>query len=399
MIVQCICQQLRTIRYGYIKRCQLCEIQFAWNLNPTWHNRWGMHISLNRPRLKSCHAVFDEKIASAPASGQSVDRGAVMWRHVVRSRLTIWGAMSSWIQSCYFARHLTAKNSRNHKMQYYNHRIALKFNWHLGSIATDRFAKFQSDWQCFNPILRFRYFTKSCSKSSYCFENKSLCLFVWFPHKIPLGILVSLFSLIVMCEIQFAWNLNPTWHNRWGMLISLNRPRLKSCHAVFDEKIAPAPGSGQSVDRGAVMWMHVVRSRLTIWGAMSSWIQSCYFARHLTAKNSRNHKMQYYNHRIAMKFNWHLGSIATDRFAKFQSDWQCFNPILRFRYFTKSCSKSSCCFENKSLCLFVWFPHKIPLGILVSLFSLIVMFILYIWINVISTALSSLFSFSHVCVY
>ena len=123
MIVQCICQQLRTILYGDIKRCQLREVQIAWSLNPTWHNRWGIHISINRPRLKSCHVVFVEKIAPAPGSGQSLDRRAAMWMHVVRSRVTkILGAMSSWIQSCYFVRHLTVKNSRNRKMQYHNHR-------------------------------------------------------------------------------------------------------------------------------------------------------------------------------------------------------------------------------------------------------------------------------------
>ena len=148
MIVQCICQQQRTILYGDIKRCQLCEIQFAWSPNPTWHNRRGMHISLKRPRLKSCHAVFDEKIAPAPVSGQSLDRGAALWMHVVRSRVTknFWGNefMDSIALFCKTSHR--KKNSPNRKMQYYNHRIALKFNWHLGSIATDGFAKFQSDW-------------------------------------------------------------------------------------------------------------------------------------------------------------------------------------------------------------------------------------------------------------
>ena len=61
------------ILYGY-KRRQLCEIQFAWSLNSMWHNRWGMHISLNWPILKRCHAVFDWKIAPAQGSGQSLDR-------------------------------------------------------------------------------------------------------------------------------------------------------------------------------------------------------------------------------------------------------------------------------------------------------------------------------------
>ena len=88
VILQCICQHLRTIHYEDKQR-QLCEIQFAWSLNPTWHNKWGMHISLNWPRLKSCQAVFDKKIAPAPDSSQSLDWGM----HAVRSHVTkIWGA-------------------------------------------------------------------------------------------------------------------------------------------------------------------------------------------------------------------------------------------------------------------------------------------------------------------
>ena len=149
MIVQCICQQLRTILYGYIKRCQLCEIQFAWSLNPTWHNKWGMHISLSRPRLKSCHAVFDEKIAPAPGSGQSLDRGAALWMHFVRSRVTkILGGnefMDSIVLFCKTSYRKKTLETARCNIIYYYHRIALKFNWHLRSIATDGFAKFQSD--------------------------------------------------------------------------------------------------------------------------------------------------------------------------------------------------------------------------------------------------------------
>ena len=110
-LCKCICQQLRTILYGDIKLCQMCEIQFAWNLNPTWHNRWGMHISLNRPRLKSCHAVFDEKIALAlrPVAGQ---RGCPVDMHVVRSRVTkILGGNEFMDPIMLFVRHLTAKKT------------------------------------------------------------------------------------------------------------------------------------------------------------------------------------------------------------------------------------------------------------------------------------------------
>ena len=118
VIVQCICQQQRTILYGDIKRCQLCEIQFAWSPNPTWHNRRGMHISLKRPRLKSCHAVFDEKIAPVPVSGQSLDRGAALWMHVVRSRVTKNFGGNEFMDSIalFCKTSHRKKNSRNRKM-------------------------------------------------------------------------------------------------------------------------------------------------------------------------------------------------------------------------------------------------------------------------------------------
>ena len=68
-----------------------------------------MHISLNRPRLKSCHAVFDEKIAPAlrPVAGQ---RGCPVDMHVVRSRVTkIFGGNEFMDPIMLFVRHLTAK--------------------------------------------------------------------------------------------------------------------------------------------------------------------------------------------------------------------------------------------------------------------------------------------------
>ena len=147
MIVQCICQQLRTILYGDIKWWQLCEIQFAWSLNPIWHNRQGMHV-LKPTEIKELSRIFWRENCSGPRLRPVAGQRAALWMHVVRSRVTkIFGDNEFTDSIRLFLRHLTTKkNSRNRKMQYYNHRIALKFNWHLGSIATDGFAKFHSDW-------------------------------------------------------------------------------------------------------------------------------------------------------------------------------------------------------------------------------------------------------------
>ena len=65
MIVQCICQQLRTILYGDIKQWQLCEIQFAWSLNPIWHNRQGMHV-LKPTQIKELSRIFWRENCSGP---------------------------------------------------------------------------------------------------------------------------------------------------------------------------------------------------------------------------------------------------------------------------------------------------------------------------------------------
>ena len=101
---------------------------------------------------------------------------------------------------------------------------------------------------------------------------------------------------------------------------------IKELSHSFQQEIAPAPGSGQSLDRGAAMCMQAVKSRVTkIWGGNEFLDSIVLFCKMSYCKknhvNSWNRKMQYHNHRIALKFNWHLGSIATDRFAKFQSDW------------------------------------------------------------------------------
>ena len=65
MIVQCICQQLRTILYGDIKQWQLCEIQFAWSLNPVWHNRQGMHV-LKPTEIKELSRILWRENCSGP---------------------------------------------------------------------------------------------------------------------------------------------------------------------------------------------------------------------------------------------------------------------------------------------------------------------------------------------
>ena len=65
VIVQCICQQLRTILYRDIKQWQLCEIQFAWSLNPVWHNRQGMHV-LKPTEIKELSRILWRENCSGP---------------------------------------------------------------------------------------------------------------------------------------------------------------------------------------------------------------------------------------------------------------------------------------------------------------------------------------------
>ena len=147
MIVQCICQQLRTILYGDIKQWQLCEIQFAWSLNPVWHNRQGIHVLIPTEIKELSRILWRENCSGPRLQPWVAGQRAALWMHVVRGRVTkIFGGNEFMDSIGLFLRHLTTKNSLNRKMQYYNHRIALKFNWHLGSIATDGFAKFHSDW-------------------------------------------------------------------------------------------------------------------------------------------------------------------------------------------------------------------------------------------------------------
>ena len=58
---------------------------FVWSC-PTWPSRWGMHISIDWPRLKSCQAVCDECTRGEIYSSLSRDAGC----------LAVW----SWRESC-----------------------------------------------------------------------------------------------------------------------------------------------------------------------------------------------------------------------------------------------------------------------------------------------------------
>ena len=64
----------RFVNYNTEKWSQMCEIHFVWSC-PTWPSRWGMRISIDWPRLKSCQAVCDECTRGAICSGQSQDAG------------------------------------------------------------------------------------------------------------------------------------------------------------------------------------------------------------------------------------------------------------------------------------------------------------------------------------
>ena len=93
-----------------------------------------VYFSLNWPRLKSCHPVFRRENCSGPELRSVTGQRAAMRMQAVKSHVTkIWVASKM-------------SYSRNRKMQYHNHHIALKFYWRLGSIATDGLVKFQSDW-------------------------------------------------------------------------------------------------------------------------------------------------------------------------------------------------------------------------------------------------------------
>ena len=111
MIVQCICQQLRTILYRDIKQWQLCEIQFAWSLNPIWHNRQGIHV-LKPTQIKELSRIFWRENCSGPRLQPVAGQRAALWMHVVRSRVTkILGGNEFMDSIGLFLRHLTTKKT------------------------------------------------------------------------------------------------------------------------------------------------------------------------------------------------------------------------------------------------------------------------------------------------
>ena len=65
---------------------------FVWSC-PTWPSRWGMHISIDWPRLKSCQAVCDECTRGEIYSSLSRDAGSLaMWSWRESCVTKIWGS-------------------------------------------------------------------------------------------------------------------------------------------------------------------------------------------------------------------------------------------------------------------------------------------------------------------
>ena len=65
---------------------------FVWSC-PTWPSRWGMHISIDWPRLKSCLAVCDECTTGEIYSSLSRDAGCLaMWSWRESCVTKIWGS-------------------------------------------------------------------------------------------------------------------------------------------------------------------------------------------------------------------------------------------------------------------------------------------------------------------
>ena len=65
---------------------------FVWSC-PTWPSRWGMHISIDWPRLKSCQAVCDECTRGEIYSSLSRDAGCLaMWGWRESCVTKIWGS-------------------------------------------------------------------------------------------------------------------------------------------------------------------------------------------------------------------------------------------------------------------------------------------------------------------
>ena len=65
---------------------------FVWSC-PTWPSRWGMRISIDWPRLKSCQAVCDECMRGDIYSSLSQDAGCLaMWNWRELCVTKIWGS-------------------------------------------------------------------------------------------------------------------------------------------------------------------------------------------------------------------------------------------------------------------------------------------------------------------
>ena len=65
---------------------------FVWSC-PTWPSRWGMHIYIDWPRLKSCQAVCDECTRGEIYSSLSRDAGCLaMWGWRESCVTKIWGS-------------------------------------------------------------------------------------------------------------------------------------------------------------------------------------------------------------------------------------------------------------------------------------------------------------------
>ena len=86
------CSGERFVVYNTEKRSQNVWNTFVWSC-PTWPSRWGMRISIDWPRLKSCQAVCDECMGAEIYSSLSRDAGcSAMWTWG-ESRVTkIWGS-------------------------------------------------------------------------------------------------------------------------------------------------------------------------------------------------------------------------------------------------------------------------------------------------------------------
>ena len=72
---------------------------FVWSC-PTWPRRWGMRISIDWPRLKSCQAVCDECMRGEIYSSLSRDAGCLAmwsWRELRVTKI-LW--FRAWSRIC-----------------------------------------------------------------------------------------------------------------------------------------------------------------------------------------------------------------------------------------------------------------------------------------------------------